>query len=83
MRAGTPVVPVGLAYPLDSGAAYGGETFITHLARLAGMTSTPVYVEIGAEMYPSADEKVEAFAERCRKEVEALVARGREKERAR
>lgn len=82
MRAKTPVIPVGLAYPLDSGAAYGGETFLSHLGRLAASRSTRVYVEIGPELLPAEGEEVEAFSERCRAEVARLVAAARERQRA-
>lgn len=80
-RAGVPVLPVGLAYPLDSGAAYGGETFVSHLARLAASTGSSVHVEIGPELRPAHDETVEQFAERCRAEVARLVALARASER--
>lgn len=82
-RARTPVLPVGIAYPLDSGAAYGGESFVTHLARLAATPTSRVFVEIGSPVTPGDDEPVEAFAGRCRDAVAALVARAREREAAR
>ena len=81
-RAGVPVIPVGLAYPLDSGAAYGGETFLSHLARLAASRRTGVFIEIGAALEADPDEPVEAFAERCRAEVQRLVDAARRRERA-
>jgi 1-acyl-sn-glycerol-3-phosphate acyltransferase len=81
-RAGVPVIPVGLAYPLDSGAAYGGETFLEHLARLAASRRTVVHIEIGPALYPAPDEPVEAFTERCRAEVQRLVLLARSRERA-
>ncbi|MCS6900827.1 MAG: lysophospholipid acyltransferase family protein [Myxococcales bacterium] len=80
-RVGVPVIPVGLAYPLGSGAAYGGETFLAHLARLAASQGTAVYVEIGDELRVRPGEEVEGFAERCRQEVQRLVLRARERER--
>ncbi len=80
-RARTPVLPVGIAYPLDSGAAYRDEPFMTHLARLAATPSSRVFVEIGREMAPGEHEPVEDFAERCRAEVARLVALARERER--
>jgi 1-acyl-sn-glycerol-3-phosphate acyltransferase len=81
MRAGTPVLPVGLAYPLDSGAAFGGETFLEHLARLSRSTGTTVYVDIGDEMSARDGESVEAFGARCQTEVQRLVDRARARER--
>jgi 1-acyl-sn-glycerol-3-phosphate acyltransferase len=79
-RANCPVIPVGLAYPLDSGAAYGDETFMQHLGRLAGSTGTRVWIEIGDAMELAEGESTDDFGERCRQEVVKLVARGREKE---
>lgn len=81
-RAQVPVVPVGLAYPLDSGAAYGGETFLEHLGRLAASRRTGVYIEIGDPMTTAPEETVEHFAERCRAEIQRLVSLARSKERA-
>ena len=82
VRAHVPVVPVALVYPRDSGAAYGGESFLQHLARLADTRATVVRVEVGEPMTPRDGEAVDAFNERCRVEVERLLSRGRAKERA-
>jgi 1-acyl-sn-glycerol-3-phosphate acyltransferase len=76
-RAGVPVVPVALVYPLDSGAAFGGESFTHHLSRLADTARTRVYVEIGAPMEPAEGEALEAFVQRARKEVARLLGVGR------
>jgi 1-acyl-sn-glycerol-3-phosphate acyltransferase len=80
MRAHVPIVPVALVYPRDSGAAYGGESFGKHLARLADTPRTRVLVEIGAAMEPREGEGVDAFTERGRVEVARLVAVGRAKD---
>jgi 1-acyl-sn-glycerol-3-phosphate acyltransferase len=82
MRAGVPVVPVAIVYPLGSGAAFGGETFTRHLSRLADTPSTLVHVEIGPPMKPLEDESAEVFAERARVEVARLMAVGRRQKRA-
>lgn len=76
-RAHVPVVPVAIVYPLGSGAAFGGESFARHLARLAETKRTRVYVEIGAPMRPTPDEPLELFTERCRCEVDRLLQVGR------
>lgn len=76
-RAQVPVVPVAIVYPRDSGAAYGGESFLRHLGRLADSTATRVYVEIGEAVEPLAGEALEDFNERCRAEVARLLAVGR------
>ncbi len=81
-RAHVPVVPVGIVYPLGSGAAFGGETFMQHPGRLAGSGGTRVGVEIGEPLLANEDEKTGDFAERCRVRVSELVARGRSKERS-
>lgn len=81
-RARVPVVPVGLVYPLDSGAAFGGETFVEHLSRLAGTARTRAYVEVGEPLDLAPDESVDDFRERCRSEVARLVRVARAKERA-
>jgi lyso-ornithine lipid O-acyltransferase len=78
-RAGVPVVPVAIVYPRDSGAAFGGESFPNHLARLAATRRTTVHVEIGALMNPTEGESLEAFNERCRLEVARLLRVGRDR----
>lgn len=79
-RAHAPVIPVGLVYPLDSGAAYGDETFLAHLARLAATPRARVTVEIGAPIQRRAGESIEQLAARCRDAVQELVQRGRARE---
>jgi 1-acyl-sn-glycerol-3-phosphate acyltransferase len=81
-RGKVPVTPVGLVYPLDSGAAFGGETFMQHLGRLANSSGTRVWVEIGEPMELAEGEDARAFGERCRQEVVRLVGIGRAKEQA-
>ena len=76
-RAKAPVVPVALVYPLGSGAAFGGESFLQHLGRLADTKATRVFVEIGAPMWAEEGEALEAFTERSRAEVTRLSAVGR------
>ncbi len=80
-RAHVPLVPVAIVYPRDSGAAFGGETFLRHLARLAETPKTVIHVEIGAALEAGPAESLEAFTERARSEVERLMARGRRRER--
>jgi lyso-ornithine lipid O-acyltransferase len=78
MRARVPVLPVAIVYPKDSTAAYGGETFLEHLGRLADTKGkTRVHVEIGAPVTPHDGEATEAFTERCRSEVDRLMKVGR------
>jgi 1-acyl-sn-glycerol-3-phosphate acyltransferase len=81
-RANAVVLPVGIAYPEGSGAAYGGETFVAHLSRLAASRGTVAHVEIGEPMDKRPDETPANFAERARAEVERLVGVARAKSRA-
>ena len=81
-EAHVPIVPVGIVYPLDSDAAYGDETFLEHLERLAGARRTRVWVEIGAPLERMENESTSDFGERCRLEVERLVGIGRAKQLA-
>lgn len=81
-RSGVSVWPVGLVYPEDSGAAYRGETFLSHLARLAKTKGTLAHVEMGAPLDPLPGEDPAVFADRVRASVQALVATAREKSRA-
>jgi 1-acyl-sn-glycerol-3-phosphate acyltransferase len=46
-RAGAEVLPVGLAYPSNSGAAFLNETFVAHLARMAKSGSTRMAITVG------------------------------------
>ncbi len=80
VRAHVPVVPVALVYPRESGAAFGGESFLRHLGRLADTRSTRVQVVVGATMEAASGESIEAFTERCRSEVARLLAEGRGRE---
>ena len=79
-RAKVPVVPVGLVYPVGSGAAFGGETFMEHLSRLAGSSATRVGVEIGSPMVLGEREDAREFGDRCRAAVQQLVTQGRARE---
>jgi 1-acyl-sn-glycerol-3-phosphate acyltransferase len=80
-RAAVPVVPVALAYPPDSGAAFGGESFPQHLGRLAATKRTRVVARVGHPVEKTDGERIEAFSERCRGEVARLLAEVRSQER--
>ena len=47
LRTGAAIVPVGIAYATGSGAAFVGESFTHHLARMAGAEPTRVVVQVG------------------------------------
>lgn len=78
-RAGAEVLPVGLAYPKDSGAAFLNETFTQHLARMAKSTSTRMVVAAGAPIEVVKGSKAGPLAKRAHAEVQALVSNAREK----
>jgi 1-acyl-sn-glycerol-3-phosphate acyltransferase len=46
-RAGAEVLPVGLAYPTDSDAAFLDETFLAHLGRMAKSDATRMGIAVG------------------------------------
>lgn len=75
VRAGAEVLPVGLAYPAASGAAYVNETFVAHLGRMATSDSTRVGLAVGKPILAvglrAADLSARAHAEVARLVVEA------------
>lgn len=71
------VLPVGLAYPAASSAAYVNETFPQHLARLAGGAPTCVGIAVGRPIRAQPGERAAALAQRAQAEVVTLVARAR------
>lgn len=83
LRAGAEILPVGLAYPKDSGAAFFQETFPAHLARLAKSGATRMVMSIGTPFVAErrAGERVRAadLVQRAHEEVSTLVARARVK----
>lgn len=74
--AGADVLPVGLAYPSASQAAYVNQTFPEHLARLAKAPPSTMALAIG-EPFSSAGMRAKALTERAQGEVAACVARAR------
>lgn len=76
-RAGASILPVGLAYPRDSGAAFVGETFPQHLARMAKSDGTRMAIAVGTPIEVPKGSKAGPLAKRVHEEVSALVARAR------
>jgi 1-acyl-sn-glycerol-3-phosphate acyltransferase len=74
-RANVPVLPVGIAYEPGSEAAFGNETFLDHLGRVASAPPSRVTIAIGDLMGPRRDSR--AFAEETRRAVGDLIARAR------
>lgn len=77
-RAGAEVLPVGLAYPKDSGAAFLNETFTAHLARMAKSTSTRMVLVAGDPIDVVKGSKAGPLTKRAQAEVTSLITRARE-----
>jgi len=78
-RAGAEVLPVGLAYPKASGAAFLNETFTKHLARMAKSTSTRMVLAVGARIDVAKGSKAGPLAKRAHADVSTLVTVARAK----
>ncbi len=81
LKSGATLVPVGIAYATGSGAAFVGESFTEHLARMAGSDATRAVVRVGepielrdtaraAEVAKMARDAVQALVEQARREVD-------------
>jgi 1-acyl-sn-glycerol-3-phosphate acyltransferase len=75
-RAGAEVLPVGLAYPAASGAAYFNETFLSHLGRLAKSRSTRMGLAVGPPILTTGM-KSATLIERTRTEMTRLSGAAR------
>lgn len=75
---GAEVLPVGLAYEEGSQAAFVGETFTQHLARMAAASRpTRVRLAIGAPILTSSSTKAAALAKESHAAVTLAVGRAR------
>ena len=75
-RARAEIVPVGVAYHTGSGAAFVGESFLQHLARMSGAPPTRATVAIG-EPFPSHAGGAVEDAAHAHAEVQRLVTLAR------
>ncbi len=75
-RGGADIVPVGLAYQTGSGAAFVGETFPAHLARMAAASPSRVALCVG-DAVPSGSSKASALRDAAQTEVQRLVHEAR------
>ena len=75
-RSGAEVLPVGLAYPATSGAAFVDETFLAHLGRMAKSDATRMGLAVGAPILSKGMRAAE-LAERAHAEVSRLVVEAR------
>lgn len=76
-RAGAEIVPVGLAYPRNSGAAFVNESFPAHLARMSRSDGTRMALAVGSPIEVRAGTKAGPVAERAYADVSELVRRAR------
>lgn len=76
-RAGAEVLPVGLAYPARSGAAYFNETFLAHLGRMAKSTATRMGVAVGAPIRATKGMRATQLSHEAHAEVSRLVVEAR------
>ena len=76
IRAGVPVLPVGIAYELGSEAAFVDESFRDHLARMSEAPPTRVTVCIGKPL-PTDDGAGATVAARAHEAVSDLVKKAR------
>ena len=74
---GAEILPVGLAYPRTSSAAFVNETFPEHLARMARGGTTRMGLAVGEAFVPGPSERSQALTARAHAEVQALVTRAR------
>lgn len=75
--AGAEILPVGLAYPRSSGAAFVDESFPAHLARMAKGPPTRMVLAVGTPFEAGPGERAKALTARAHAEVQALVRRAR------
>jgi 1-acyl-sn-glycerol-3-phosphate acyltransferase len=77
VRAEAEILPVGIAYPRGSGAAFLNETFGEHLARMARSGATRMVVAVGTPFVAQRKDRAAQIKERAQDDVAALVTRAR------
>ena len=77
VRAQSEILPVGMAYPKDSGAAFVDESFGAHLARMAKSDATRMVVSIGEPFTVKREDRATDISKRAHREVSELVKRAR------
>jgi 1-acyl-sn-glycerol-3-phosphate acyltransferase len=73
LRARANVVPAGLAYARESGAAFVNETFPRHLARMAAARPSEVALCVGEPLAITDGTRADALRDRAHDEVQRLV----------
>jgi 1-acyl-sn-glycerol-3-phosphate acyltransferase len=72
------IVPVGIAYPAGSDAAFVGETFLAHLGRMAGAAKpTRVVARVGEPIVVKERARAADLCARAHAAVQALVTEAR------
>lgn len=77
LRTAASVIPVGIAYATGSGAAFVGESFTQHLARMAGSGPTRVVVRTGAPIPIREGSRAADVASAAHAAVQELVHQAR------
>jgi 1-acyl-sn-glycerol-3-phosphate acyltransferase len=78
LHSGADVVPVGLAYAKDSQAAFVGESFPAHLARMAAADPSEVALIIGDAIEVEPKMRAAQLRDRAREDVRGLVREARQ-----
>jgi 1-acyl-sn-glycerol-3-phosphate acyltransferase len=79
VRAEAEILPVGIAYPRASGAAFINETFPSHLGRMAKSGATRMVLSVGTPFVARRSDRATELTKRAHGEVQALVTRARER----
>ena len=79
VRAEAEILPIGIAYPKASGAAFFDETFVEHLARMSKADPTRMVLSIGEPFIARKSDRATVITSRAHAEVANLVARARAK----
>jgi 1-acyl-sn-glycerol-3-phosphate acyltransferase len=77
VRAEAEILPVAVAYPSSSGAAFVNETFTAHLGRMAKSDPTRMVVSVGEPFVARKSDRATDVTKRAHREVQALVERAR------
>lgn len=79
IRAEAEIVPIGIAYPKASDAAFFNETFLSHLDRLSKSDPSRVALSIGTPFIVRKGTKARDVTDRAHAAVTDLVARARQR----
>jgi 1-acyl-sn-glycerol-3-phosphate acyltransferase len=76
-HAGATILPVGLAYPAASGAAFLDETFLAHLGRMAKSDATRMGLAVGEPIVPEKGTIAANLSAQAHADVARLVGEAR------